>query len=56
MSFDQKQTESESKGAALEQLAESEHEYLYKRLKEELDREPSEEELNEWLRQHTEGY
>lgn len=40
----------------LEQVAETEHEYLHERLKQELGREPTEEELNDWLRQHTEGY
>lgn len=40
----------------LNEVAENEHDYLQKRLKEELGREPTEEELNEWLRQHTEGY
>ena len=40
----------------LERVAENEHEYLHQRLSEELGREPTEEELNEWLRQHTEGY
>ena len=40
----------------LEDLAESEHEYLHERLCAELGREPTEEELDEWLRQHTEGY
>ena len=40
----------------LGEVAETEHEYLHERLSKELGREPSEEELNEWLRQHTEGY
>jgi hypothetical protein len=40
----------------LEEVAESEHEYLHKRLREDLGREPTEAELDEWLRQHTEGY
>jgi hypothetical protein len=40
----------------LEDVAETEHKYLHERLREELAREPTEEELNEWLRQHTEGY
>ncbi len=42
--------------SGLEQVAETEHEYLHERLRQELGREPSEEELDEWLRQHTEGY
>jgi cobalamin-dependent methionine synthase I len=40
----------------LEQVAETEHEYLHQRLRQELGREPTEEELDDWLRQHTEGY
>jgi hypothetical protein len=50
---DKKQASGESE---LERVAETEHEYLHQRLKDELGREPTEEELNEWLRQHTEGY
>jgi hypothetical protein len=42
--------------ATLEDAAEREQEYLRRRLREELGREPTEEELNEWLREHTEGY
>ena len=42
--------------AGLEDAARNEHEYLRRRLREELKREPTEEELNEWLRQHTEGH
>ena len=42
--------------ATLEDVAEHEHEYLRQRLRDELQREPTEEELNEWLREHTEGY
>ncbi|MDX6712501.1 MAG: hypothetical protein QOH96_3517 [Blastocatellia bacterium] len=33
-----------------------EQEYLRERLRTELGREPSEDELNEWLREHTESY
>ena len=40
----------------LEEVAQTEHEYLHERLREELGREPTEEELDEWLRRHTEGY
>ena len=36
--------------------AEREREYLKRQLRDELGREPTEEELNEWLRRHTEGY
>jgi hypothetical protein len=42
--------------ATLEDAAEREQEYLRQRLREELGRAPTEEELNEWLREHTEGY
>jgi hypothetical protein len=42
--------------ATLEDAAEHEREYLRRRLRDELQREPTEEELNEWLREHTEGY
>ncbi len=41
---------------ALEDAARAEEEYLRRRLRDELKREPTEQELNEWLRQHTEGY
>jgi hypothetical protein len=40
----------------LEEAGRQEHEYVRRRLAEELGREPSEEELREWLRRHTEGY
>ena len=42
--------------AKLEDVAQIEHEYLHQRLRNDLGREPTEEELDEWLRQHTEGY
>lgn len=42
--------------ATLEEAAERERDYLRGRLRDELRREPTEEELNEWLREHTEGY
>jgi hypothetical protein len=40
----------------LEEVAESEHDYLHQRLRDDLGREPTEAELDDWLRQHTEGY
>ena len=43
-------------GSELTEVAEKEHNYLHQRLRDELGREPTEDELNEWLRQHTEGY
>jgi hypothetical protein len=42
--------------ASLDEAAATEREYLRGRLRDELGREPSEEELDEWLRRHTEGY
>ncbi len=41
---------------SLDDAARAEHEYLRQRLRDELRREPTEEEMNEWLRRHTEGY
>ena len=40
----------------LEDVARAEREYVRQRLREDLQREPTEEEVDEWLRQHTEGY
>lgn len=42
--------------APLDDAARSEREYVRQRLREELKREPTEREMDEWLRQHTEGY
>ncbi len=56
MSAENKKKDSVTKSGELEDVAETEHKYLRERLHEELAREPTEEELNEWLRQHTEGY
>jgi hypothetical protein len=42
--------------ASLEETAAREREYLRGRLRDELQREPTGEELDEWLREHTEGY
>lgn len=42
--------------APLDDAARGEREYVRQRLREELQREPTEGELDEWLRQHTEGY
>jgi hypothetical protein len=41
---------------SLDETARTEREYVRSRLREELQREPSEDEVDEWLRQHTEGY
>ena len=40
----------------LEDAARDERDYVRQRLAEELGREPTQSELDEWLRQHTEGY
>lgn len=56
MSTENENDDSIANGSELGAVAENEHEYLLKRLREELGREPTEEELDEWLRQHTEGY
>jgi hypothetical protein len=40
----------------LEDAARGEREYARGRVREELGREPTEEEVNEWVREHTEGY
>lgn len=47
---------SEAESSELQDVARREQDYVRARLREELGREPTEEELNEWLRQHTEGY
>jgi hypothetical protein len=49
-------TESNEPDEGLDDAVRDEHEYLRRRLRDELKREPTEEELDEWLRQHTEGY
>lgn len=46
----------EGQGGPLDDAARGEREYVRRRLREELQREPTESELDEWLRQHTEGY
>jgi hypothetical protein len=46
----------EDADGSLEDAARGEREYVRERLRTELGREPTEEELNEWLREHTEGY
>lgn len=40
----------------LEEVAEQEREYLRRRLRDEWQRDPTEDELDEWLREHTEGH
>jgi len=56
MSTEDKPDETTANGSELNKIAETEHAYLHQRLRDELGREPTEEELDEWLRQHTEGY
>lgn len=51
-----KNAEDAKGNAKLEDVAQIEHEYLHRRLRDDLGREPTEEELDNWLRQHTEGY
>jgi hypothetical protein len=46
----------ENGGDDLSKAGKEEQEYVRKRLSEELGREPSKEEIDEWLRQHTESY
>ncbi len=41
---------------SLEDAVKDEQEYLRERLRDELKREPTEAELDEWQRRHTEGY
>ena len=41
---------------SLGEIAETERDYVRRRLRDELKREPSEGEVDEWLRRHTEGY
>ncbi|HZI18067.1 MAG TPA: hypothetical protein VEY09_05670 [Pyrinomonadaceae bacterium] len=47
---------SPSSADPLEEAARQERDYVRRRLAEEMGREPSEEELSEWLRRHTEGH
>jgi len=49
-------TEPDDGDASLDDAARGEREYVRERLREELKREPIDSELDEWLRQHTEGY
>jgi hypothetical protein len=55
-SSEEETPEPDARDAPLEDAARTEREYLRQRLREELQRDPTEEELDEWLRQHTEGY
>ncbi len=48
--------ETETGNDSLDEAAKGEREYVRRRLRDEIGREPSEEEVDEWLRRHTEGY
>ena len=56
MNSENDETKEVDQSSELKDIAQIEHEYLHERLRAELGREPTEEELDEWLRQHTEGY
>jgi hypothetical protein len=47
---------SEDADDSLEEAGRDERDYVRQRLRAELQRDPTEEEINDWLRQHTEGY
>ena len=47
---------SENPESPLSEVALEEEKFVRERLKEELGREPTREELDEWLREHTESY
>ncbi len=55
MSSEDQQPEIKDSGE-LTDVVRAENEFLQERLRNELGREPTAEELDEWLRQHTEGY
>lgn len=46
----------EDSGSTLEDAARDERRYVRERLREELEREPTDQEIDDWLRKHTEGY
>lgn len=54
LSFDE--TPAPDEDESLDEAVRDEREYVRRRLREELQHEPTEEEIDEWLRQHTEGY
>ena len=53
---DQSPDEEGGASGTLDDVARREREDMRPRLRDELGREPTEEELDEWLRRHTEGY
>ncbi len=46
----------ENEDSELLEAAQQETEFVRERLRDELGRDPTDEELNEWLREHTESY
>lgn len=56
MTLDDAEKKKYGERTELNEVAQGEQEYLHERLRGDLGREPTEEELAEWLRQHTEGY
>ncbi|MDQ3817679.1 MAG: hypothetical protein M3362_08320 [Acidobacteriota bacterium] len=54
--FMDEENEPAGAGDSLDEAAQNEREYVRRRLREELKREPADEEIDEWLRQQTEGY
>ena len=55
-SSEERPQEEEEGRDSLDEAARDEREYVRRRVRDDLGREPSEEELDEWLRRHTEGY
>lgn len=55
-SFSSEEKAPDEDESSLEEAGRDEREYVRGRLLDELGREPTEEEVNEWLRHHTEGY
>lgn len=55
-SSEERAPEPEDVDDALDEAAQDEREYVRRRLRDDLGREPSEAEVDEWLRRHTEGY
>jgi hypothetical protein len=53
---DESTHDSSGDGDTLDDAARDEKEYVRSRLRDELGREPTDEEIDEWLRDHTEGY
>ena len=56
LAADQSPDEADGASDTLDDVARREREDMRPRLRDELGREPTEEELDEWLRRHTEGY